>query len=258
MILYDVIDINSTKFNKKTPHTKPTVAKQRSPIAGGSSINNILQNSENVKRKYHPLNRTQRRFFSSFGVDVVVLPDLPEGANAKILTKSGMLLVSPYAKVTGWELARHEFTHYIKTFYPKAYKGYVDAVKLELGDKWQAEYDRVYKKYEAFAERYPDAGISFDEDVITEEVVAEYAEGFNNAGFMKRTAERDLSVAAYIRNALKNLIQRIKAIFTPAELRANRESIEYIMTAKDMWEKAVIEAAKSPRTVWKNAVRENV
>ena len=222
------------------------------------SVSILSENDKNVKRKYHPLNRTQRRFFSSFGVDVVVLPDLPEGANAKILTKSGMLLVSPYAKVTGWELARHEFTHYIKTFYPKAYKGYVDAVKLELGDKWQAEYDRVYKKYEAFAERYPDEGITLDEDVITEELVAEYAEGFENSDFMKRTAERDLSVAASIRNTLKNLIQRIKAIFTPAELRANRESIEYIMTAKDMWEKAVIEAAKSPRTVWKNVVREKM
>ncbi len=216
---------------------------------------NILQNGENVKRKIHPLNRTQRRFFSSFGVDVVVRPDLPIGANAKILTKSGKLLVSPYAKVTGWELARHEFTHYMKEFYPEAYEGYVEAVKLELGDKWQAEYDRVYKKYEAFAERYPDAGISLEEDVITEEVVSEFAEGFDNSDFMKRTAERDLSLAASIRNALKNLIQRIKAIFTPAELRANRESIEYIMTAKDMWEKAVIEAAKSQRMVWKNSLK---
>ncbi|MEE0944892.1 MAG: hypothetical protein UIM24_05520 [Clostridia bacterium] len=242
--MYNIGKIEKVPFpvsgSKATTGTAPSM---NSIYRNGEIVNKNFEESlsDNINGVNRVLGETQRKFFEAFGLQVEM--DERLDANAKILLDEGKVIVSPYAVINDWEIVRHEFTHQLKILVPEAYELYTRLARQEIGGKWDEYYKEAENDYTGYyARRGKNAEVT--PELIEEEVYARYAEGLDNNAFIEKVANENATLGAKIRNLLKNIIERIKGMFSRGELKGNTDSIKKIISAKDAWENAVIEAAK--------------
>ncbi len=214
-----------------------------------SSSSILPTKSDNVLGDARTFGETQKKFFDVFGVKVEMDESLD--ANAKILLFDGVVKVSPYASIDDWAITRHEFTHLLKMQYPEAYEVYARIAKQEIGERWDSLYEETKKAYEEYAKKHPNEIKKVTPELIEEEVLSRYAESFDNNAFIEKVANENPVQGGKIRNLIRNLINKIKALFSKSDIKANSENIKKLVTAKQAWEDAVLKAAQKGKIKFK-------
>jgi len=217
-----------------------TISYPNEIVNSNSSI--LPTRSDNVIEDAKTFGETQKKFFDVFGVKVEMDESLD--SNAKILLFNGVVKVSPYASIDDWAITRHEFTHLLKMQYPEAYEVYARIAKQEIGDRWDSLYEETKKAYEEYAKKHPEDIKKVTPELIEEEVLSRYAEGFDNNAFIEKVVAENATIGAKFRNLINNLIKKIKSLFSKSDFKANSENIKKLVTAKQAWEDAVLRAAK--------------
>lgn len=162
----------------------------------------------------------------------ITAPTGPDGFNGYY--SNGKIQIAADAENPGMVVAAHETTHRLQETAPKAYQKFKDyAVQAVSGQ------DGADTLISAYQRRYAEAGIELDREGAMDEIAADYAQSLMiDEAMIRRMVADDRTLAQKFVDAIKDLIGRVKSVFTGSEQKAQVRQLEQ---ARDLWLNALKE-----------------
>lgn len=148
--------------------------------------------------------------------------------------ENGKIYIAADAENPGRVVVAHEVTHRLQEIAPDAYTKFRDyAVAAVAG---QGGADAIISAYQS---RYADADVTLTQEAAMDEIAADYAQRLMiDEEAIRRVVADDRSLAQKFVDTIKDLIQRVKRVFTGRDARAEIAQLE---KARDLWLEALRE-----------------
>ena len=147
---------------------------------------------------------------------------------------NGKIQIAADAENPGMVVAAHETTHRLQETAPEAYQKFRDyAVQAVSGQ------DGADTLISAYQRRYAEAGIELDAEAAMDEIAADYAQDLMiDEAMIRRVVADNRTLAQKFVDAIKDLIGKVKSVFTGSEQKAQVRQLEQ---ARDLWLNALKE-----------------
>lgn len=148
--------------------------------------------------------------------------------------ENGKIYIAADAENPGRVVVAHEVTHRLQEIAPDAYIKFRDyAVAAVAG---QGGADALISAYQS---RYADSNVTLTQEGAMDEIAADYAQRLMiDEDAIRRVVADDRSLAQKFVDTIKDLIQRVKWVFTGRDARAEIAQLE---KARDLWLEALRE-----------------
>lgn len=205
------------------------------------------QNDAQVERAAKPgfseseyssnITQEERSFYDALGKATgtsieITAPTGADGFNGHY--SNGKIQIAADAENPGMVVAAHETTHRLQETAPEAYQKFRDyAVQAVSGQ------DGADTLISAYQRRYAEAGVELDSEAAMDEIAADYAQDLMiDEAMIRRVVADDRTLAQKFVDAIKDLIGRVKSVFTGSEQKAQVRQLEQ---ARDLWLNALKE-----------------
>lgn len=147
---------------------------------------------------------------------------------------NGKIQIAADAENPGMVVAAHETTHRLQETAPEAYQKFRDyAVQAVSGQ------DGADTLISAYQRRYAEAGVELDSEAAMDEIVADYAQDLMiDEAMIRRVVADDRTLAQKFVDAIKDLIGKVKSVFTGSEQKVQVRQLEQ---ARNLWLNALKE-----------------
>ena len=179
----------------------------------------------------------ERSFYNALGKATgtsieITAPTGADGFNGYY--SNGKIQIAADAENPGMVVAAHETTHRLQETAPEAYQKFRDyAVQAVSGQ------DGADALISAYQRRYAEAGVELDKEAVMDEIAADYAQDLMiDEAMIRRVVADDRTLAQKFVDAIKDLIGRVKSVFTGSEQKAQVRQLEQ---ARDLWLNALKE-----------------
>lgn len=148
--------------------------------------------------------------------------------------ENGEIYIAADAEDPGRVVVAHEVTHRLQEIAPEAYTRFRDyAVAAVAG---QGGVDALISAYQS---RYADSNVTLTQEAAMDEIAADYAQRLMiDEAAIHRVVADDRSLAQKFVDTIKDLIQRVKRVFTGRDAGAEIAQLE---KARDLWLEALRE-----------------
>lgn len=172
----------------------------------------------------------------------IVIDENIEGADGYFNPTSGELHINRNAQNPVNVLIKHEITHIAEG--TKQYNELLSFMKDSFSEEWAKKEADIIDLYERINRKRALKGqevITLTDKRLNNEVMAEFAERFDSDAFLERIATENPSMLTKIRDFIRDIIDRLKNIFSDSELKR-------LQKAERMWENAIKNADATQRS----------
>ena len=200
-----------------------------------------------------------RGIAESLGIDIYIVDDLPikdsdRQANGQYVKGDIYINVNSTFEENLGFIFMHEVTHHLKQYAPEQYKALENLVREEWFKANPEEMqDRIARKIKT----YEDAGQTLTEEEALEEIIADSTHEFlMDKNFAEQVSKKDPSLAKAVLSAIKNLLRKLRQIFSSGNYANSETQMDAIFgqlgmmeEAEKLWLDAYTEAVKNKAAV---------